>query len=152
MTALKEEIDSTIAQATKKAKVSSMNELCKYIPDEDGYRMHHFSLKKLKQADPSKLATLLNKNILEPQSLKEIQGRPRTPGKKKAKLDLGAAEIQALLKLARQSNNTALVEKLQSSLPFSALKKQMLQSIKDEKIDIELWNSYVEFLRSRDNA
>ena len=147
MTLLKDEIDSILAQATKKAKASNINELCYYIPDENGYRMHHFTLRKLRETDPSKLISLINEHILKAESLKKVKGKPRAPSKK---LNLGSSDLYALLNLARQSNNTALVEKLQESLPFSVIKKQMLESIRNEKIDEGLWNSYVSFLRSRD--
>ena len=149
-----DDLDSILQDAKKKVGASSVNELSHYLPTENGYRMHHFTLVKLKKTNPKQLKAFLKQYISGVENPKKLNSRPRksaSRSKGQIALNLEAAELQAFLRLARKAENQKLVEKLKASLPISTLKKEMLRCVKEEKIDIELWNSYVEAIKMRSN-
>ena len=148
----KDDLESILQGARKKVGASNTNELGRYLPAEDGYRMHHFTLEKLKKNNPKQLAALLKEYISEVAKPKMLKARPRKPAtssKGQAVVNLDAVELQTLLQLAHKAENKKLVEKLKASLPFSALKKEMVRCIMEERIDTDLWNSYIEAIKMR---
>ncbi len=66
----KDELEKLIDRAIKKVRGSKENDLCKFLPGPSGGYMHHFTLRKLKNADPSQLFTLLQNLLLKQTYLK----------------------------------------------------------------------------------
>lgn len=146
-----DELDLLLTRAQQKVNAPNVHELSKYLPSKDGFYMHHFSMMKLKKTNPEKLKSLIEKFILQVENPVKLQIKPRNSKKpkKSAPLNLGLSELQALIELAEHSNNSALAEKLRTNLPFSAIKQEMLRCIREERVDLKLWNSYVGVINSR---
>lgn len=147
-----DETNSIIERAIKKVGARKENELCKYIPMSAGGYMHHFTLKKMKRRDPSELSALINRFILgpnEPTSVAPKQRAPRGSRKKKDVPSLSRSHLDQMIALARSAGARDLVALLSPKKSLAAAKKELIQAIKDERIDENLWMNYVDLTNSK---
>ena len=143
----REDLDKLIDKAIKKVHGTKENDLCKYLPGPTGGYMHHFTLRKLKKSDPAQLFGLLQKFIVEANIPNALDPKPRAPrGSRKRRdfITFTRSDIERVLELARKVGDNDLVARFspKRSLPF--LKRELIRSIRENKIDQELWNSYAE--------
>ena len=150
MNVSKEDIEKTIGEAIKKIRGQKEVDVCKYLPaaSGNGY-VHHFTLKKMKKNEPAALQGLLREFILnkaEPTSLTPKQRAPR--GSRKAARGgttiFNRQDLSALIDLARKAGYQDLVTKLSPKRSLSSLRGDLIRMIKEERVDQELWNLYVE--------
>ena len=80
------EIEEVIAKAIKKVNGRKENDLCKYLPMSTGGYMHHFTLRKMKNRQPSELGSLIEKFIINTEKPSAVapkqraaRGSPQTP-------------------------------------------------------------------------
>jgi len=142
-----EDFEAVIARAIKKVGARKENELCKYIPMTTGGYMHHFTLKKMKRRDPRELATLIEKFILNPTAPSSISPKQRAPRGSRKKKDfphLNRTQIEQMIALARNANAREILALLTPKKSLAAIKKELIQSIKQERIDETLWANYTE--------
>src|SRR3989338_9428199 len=106
------EIEEIIAKAIKKVCGKKENELCKYIPVTSGGYMHHFTLKKMKNKQPSELGTLLEKFILnseKPSRINPKQRAARGSRKKRDQYTFSRTQLEKMIHLARSSGNKEII-------------------------------------------
>ena len=142
-----EDFESTIERAIKKVGARKENELCKYIPMTTGGYMHHFTLKKMKRRDPKELLNLITRFILSPQAPSSIAPKQRAPRGSRKKKDLptlSKSQIEQMIALARNANAKEILALLTPKKSLTALKKELIQSIRQERVDEGLWQNYVE--------
>ncbi len=148
-----EELEKVISKAIKKVGGNKENDLCKYIPMSSGGYMHHFTLKKMKNKDPRELLTLIEKFILN-QNPKAVAPKPRAARgsrKRRDQMNLSKTQLERLLNMARLAGDKEMISILSPKKSLISLKKELIQSIRQERIEQELWNAYVEALSSEQN-
>ncbi len=147
-----EDFESTVKRAIQKIGARKLNDLCKYIPMSNGGYMHHFTLKKLKRHDPKELATLIDRFILnpsDPNSIAPKQRAPRGSRKKKGSLNLNKTQIEQVIALARNANAKEILALLSPKKSLAALKKELTSSIRNERVEQNLWESYVDAISQK---
>jgi hypothetical protein len=151
----REELEKLIEKAIKKLHVSRENELCKYLPGDTGGYMHHFTLRKLKHAAPERLISLIQNFILEmetPHALMPKRRAPRGSRKQNEMLHFSRADIEKVLDLARKAGDKDLLARFCPKRPLALLKKELIRSIRENRICHELWNSYVELVEGQKDS
>lgn len=136
-----------ISQAMRKIKAGKENDICRYLPSPKGGYYHHFSMQKMKTEDPEGLMGLIEKHILKPSNPKEVPPRPRAPRgsrKRREYHQLSKPDIDRLLFLARQAGDKEMVRKLTPKKEFKACKKELIAAIKQNRVEEDLWDCYVE--------
>lgn len=150
-TSSKEEIEKLIGKAIKKVCGNKENDLCRYLPGPSGGYMHHFTLKKMKGTAPDQLLKMLRTFILDSDSPRVIHPKPRAPRGSKKRRDLinfTKTDIERVLELARQVGDKDLLARFSPKKPLPALKRELIRSIRNGIVSIELWNAYVEAVKS----
>lgn len=147
-----EQVKSYIQKALKKINGTNENSICRYLPGEGnhGY-MHHFTYRKLKSQEPEKFIQLLNKHIIDSTKLQSIppkQRAARGSRKRPNQLNFTKNDIDRILQMARAQGEKDLIRKL-SRKDLKALKRELIQNIKNNRIDQELWNSYVDAITNQ---
>lgn len=147
------ELESIITKAIKKVGGSKENDLCRYIPMSSGGYMHHFTLRKMKNKQPDSLLTLIEKFIINkvPTTIPPKTRAARGSRKRKDQLNFTKSQLEKLLNMARLAGDKEMISILSPKKSFNALKRELIQNIKQEKISQELWNTYVETLTTLQN-
>lgn len=141
------EIEAVIAKAIKKLGAKKENELCKYLPMTSGGYMHHFTFKKTKSKDPKKLATLIDQYIIdahEPKAVQPKQRAARGSRKRKDQITFTRGQLDRMLNIARLAGDNEIITVLSPKKSLASCKRELMQSVKNGKVEPELWNSYVE--------
>ncbi len=147
-----EELEDVIGKAIKKIRGTKENDLCKYIPISTGGYIHHFTLKKMKYKSPVELSSLIEKFIVNQNSPKVIppkQRAARGSKKKKDNLLFSKLQLDRLLNMARMSGDKEMISLLSPKKSLAQCKRDLIQSIRNEVVDHELWNSYNEAVDSQ---
>jgi hypothetical protein len=145
------EIEEMIFRAIKKVGVRKENDLCKYIPTPDGY-LHHFTLRKMKKKQPSELASMIKEHIInveKPKALPPKQRAPRGSRKRKDQLNFSKWQLERMLNIARLAGDKEIISLLSPKKSLASYKRELIQSVRHNKIDNELWNGYVESVNAQ---
>ncbi len=141
------EIEDVIARAIKKVGGSKENDLCKYLPMQTGGYMHHFTMRKMKTKQPSELGSMIEKFIIRadrPNSVPPKTRAPRGSRKRKDQLAFSRTQLERMLQIARMAGDKEMIAVLSPKKSLASAKRELIASIRHNKIDQELWNSYVE--------
>ncbi|HSX11869.1 MAG TPA: hypothetical protein VLF61_00050, partial [Rhabdochlamydiaceae bacterium] len=141
------EIEDIIAKAIKKVGGRKENDLCKYLPMNSGGYMHHFTLRKMKNKQPSELGSLIEKFIINsdrPSSVPPKQRAARGSRKKRDQVAFTRTQLERMLNIARLAGDKEMVSILSPKKSLSSAKRELIASIRHGKVEQELWNSYVE--------
>lgn len=149
------DLEDVIAKAIKKVGASKENELCKYIPMPigDGY-MHHFTLKKMKYKKPCELASLIEQFIIKidkPAVIAPKQRAPRGSRKRKDQITFSRLQLERMLNIARLAGDKEIISILSPKKSLATYKRELIQSIRQNKIEHELWNGYLESIAALNN-
>jgi SpoVK/Ycf46/Vps4 family AAA+-type ATPase len=140
------ELEDMITRAMKKVGGKNENSLCRYLPMKDGY-MHHFTLRKMKHAEPQKLSEMIKTFIIDtqkPLTVPPKQRAARGSRKKKDQIVLTKADIDRILHMARAIGDKEVIRKLTPRKDLRVLRRELISSIRQNKVDQELWLNYVE--------
>lgn len=143
----REELENLIAKAIKKVAGKKENDLCKYIPGPSGGYMHHFTLRKLKNSDPAQLGELLKEYIVESSKPKALDPKPRAPRGSRKRHDFvrfSRNDIERVIELARSVGDSDLVARFSPKRSLAALKRELIRTIRNNKVNEELWKAYAE--------
>ncbi len=148
MTATQElKLKDTVEQAMKKIGASKESDLCRYLPSSGGGYIHHFTYNKLKKTSPGECVSLIEEFILKNHNLKQLDPKPRAPrNSKQPDLSLPNEMFLQVLKLAQEANNQELLARLLGSKPLNQIKRELISSIRAEKVDVALWEAYTNSL------
>jgi hypothetical protein len=141
------ELEDVIARAIKKVGAKRETDLCRYIAMPGGGYMHHFTWRKNKKRFPHELGTQIEQSILHadrPSRVAPKQRAPRGSRKRKNPFNFSRTQLEKLLSVARQTGDKEIVSMLSPQLPFEKCKKELLSSIRHNRIESELWNAYCE--------
>jgi hypothetical protein len=148
------EIEDIISKAIKKVGGRKENDLCRFIPMTSGGYMHHFTLKKLKIRSPDQLGTLIEKFIInadKPSSVTPKSRAPRGSRKKRDSLQFTRNQLERMLTIARMAGDKEMVSVLAPKKSLASCKRELISSIRHNKVDSELWNAYVECMNTINN-
>lgn len=140
------EIEDVIASAIKKVGARRENDICRYIPMNGGY-MHHFTLKKMKMKQPQELGAMIQRFIINtdrPGTVAPKQRAARGSRKKRDYITFNRNDLNRLLVLAKLAGDEEMVEILQPKKSLLSLKKDLINAIRQNRIDLDLWSAYIE--------
>jgi hypothetical protein len=141
------ELDELINAAVKKVGARKENDLCHYLPMSTGGYMHHFTMRKMKHQGPDRLAEMINQYIIKtdrPLTVTPKQRAARGSRKKKGQVVLSGTDLERLINLVRTSGDKDMVKKLLPQKELKVIKRELIQAIKQNRVDLNLWNSFVE--------
>lgn len=144
-----QDIEEAITKALKKIGSTRESDLCRYLPGDDGRYIHHFTMKKMKQRQPKQLLEMLEKNIFskdKPSRLQHRQRAPRGSRKRLELMNLTRQDMDKVILALRQTGDKDIVKKLSPKRDLKTLKRELGLSIKQGRIEHELWNAYVDAL------
>ena len=145
-------LEGIITKAITKLGASKENELCKYLPMPAGGYMHHFTLRKMKTEQPQELSQMIEEFINAVEKPIAVPPKPRAPrGSRKRRdgLNLTKTELDRMLHIARCAGDKDLVAKLMPKKSLAALKRELIATIRHNKVNHELWNSYSESIAAQ---
>ena len=146
------DIEDVIAKAIKKVGARKENELCKYLPMKSGGYMHHFTLKKMKNKQPSELASIIERHVIQsdkPSVIAPKQRAARGSRKRREHMNFNRVQLERMLNIARLAGDKEIITILSPRKSVSSCKRELIQSIRHNKIEPELWNSYVESVQAQ---
>jgi hypothetical protein len=141
------EIEDVITKAIKKVNGRKENDLCKYIPMTSGGYMHHFTLKKMKNRQPSELSTLIERFIINsdrPSVVTPKQRAARGSRKRRDQYSFSRLQLERMLNIARLEGDKEMISILAPKKSLATCKRDLIVSIRHGKVEQELWNAYVE--------
>ncbi len=140
------ETEELIKKALQKIGGNKEKDICRYLPaDTEGY-MHHFTLRKIKKTSPTQLRSLIEEFILSSPAPRVIDPKPRA--RRNKSLALNQADLKLILKLAQKTGDKHLLSKLGAKLSLPRIKRELIKTIKEDRVEEELWYSYVQALES----
>ena len=148
-------IEDIITKAIKKIGGKKENELCKYLPMKTGGYMHHFTMRKMKVKQPQELSAIIEKHVLnadKPIVIAPKQRAPRGSRKKRDHLNFTRMQLERMLSIARMAGDKEIITILSPRKSLASCKRELIQSIRHNKVDQELWNSYNEAVQAQQLA
>ncbi len=145
-------IDDVIAKAIKKLGVRKENELCKYLPMKTGGYMHHFTLRKMKQKQPQELSAILERLVINADRSIVIapkQRAARGSRKRKDHMNFTRIQLERMLNIARLAGDKEIITILSPKKSLAASKRELIQSIRQGKVEPELWANYAESVQAQ---
>lgn len=141
------QLEQLIQTAVKKVGGKKENDICHYLPVSTGGYIHHFTMRKMKTEDPEQLAGLINKHIIHaasPQAVTPKQRAARGSRKRRDLFTFSKLDLERMLNMARLAGDKDMVRKLTPKKDLKTLKRELLSSIRNGRVEQELWNMYVE--------
>ena len=149
---MKNLVEDVIAKAVKKIGGRKENELCKYLPMKSGGYMHHFTLRKMKYKQPQELASIIERHVIQsekPTIIAPKQRAARGSRKRKDNLNFTRSQLDRMLNIARLAGDKEIMTILSPRKSVASCKRELIQSIRHNKVDQELWNSYIESIAAQ---
>jgi len=146
------EIEEVITKAIKKVNGTKENDLCKYLPMESGGYMHHFTLKKMKTKQPLELCSIIEKFIInstKPGSVPPKQRAPRGSRKRKDQYTFSRLQLERMLSIAKMAGDKEMVAVLSPKRSLATCKRELILSVRQSRVEQELWNAYVEAIHAQ---
>ena len=141
------EVETVIERAMKKVGCRQENELCKYLPMKTGGYMHHFTLRKMKHKQPQELSSIIQKFVIEsdkPTSVAPKQRAPRGSRKRKDQMNFTRMQLERMLNIAKLAGDKEIVSILSPKKSLASCKREIIQAIRHNRTDGDLWTNYVE--------
>jgi hypothetical protein len=141
------DVEDVITKAIKKLNLKKENELCKYLPMKSGGYMHHFTLKKMKHKQPQELAAIIDRYVLQADRAVVIppkQRAARGSRKRRDHMNFTRMQLERMLNIARLAGDKEIITILSPKKSLASCKRELIQSIRHNKVEQELWNSYAE--------
>jgi hypothetical protein len=146
------EIEEIISRAIKKVGAKRENDLCRYIPMHSGGYMHHFTLKKMKSKQPSELRAMIEEFIINtdrPGMVAPKQRAPRGSRQRRGHLTFTRSQLERMLAIARLAGDKEMVSVLSPKRSLATCKRELISSIRHNRVEAELWNAYVESMNAQ---
>lgn len=145
------DVEEIIARAIKKVGARRENDICRYIPMTSGGYMHHFTLKKMKSKQPAELGSMIEKFIINsdrPGMVAPKQRAPRGSRKRRDHLTFTRPQLERMLAIAKLAGDKEMVSVLSPRRSLAACKRELIASIRHNRLEPELWNAYAEAMNA----
>lgn len=149
------ELEDIIAKAIKKVGGNKENDLCKYLPMDNGGYMHHFTLRKMKHREPQQLGSLIEKFIIKkdaPSSVAPKRRAPRGSRKRRDNVSFSRLQLDRMLQIARLAGDKEVISMLSPKKSLPLVKRELISSIRHGRVEQELWNSYVDCMTAENQS
>lgn len=149
------ELENLIESAIKKIGARKENDLCRYLPVSTGGYIHHFTMRKMRQEDPKQLAEMIKKYIInstKPSTVPPKQRAARGSKKRRDQYLFTKEDIERMLNMARLAGDKDMIRKLTPRKDLRQIKRELIASIRHNRIDQELWISYVEAVSAQSGS
>src|SRR3989344_3886288 len=146
------EVEEVITKAIKKLGAKKENELCKYLPMKSGGYMHHFTLKKMKYKQPQELSSIIERYVVQsdkPTIIPPKQRAARGSRKRRDHLNFTRNQLERMLNIARLAGDKEIITILSPRKSVASCKRELIQSIRHNRVEQELWNNYVEAVQAQ---
>jgi hypothetical protein len=146
------EVEDVIAKAIKKIGAKKENELCKYLPMKSGGYMHHFTLRKMKYKQPHDLASIIEKFVVnadKPTVIAPKQRAARGSRKRRDHMNFTRFQLERMLNIARLAGDKEIITILSPRKSLASCKRELIQAIRHNKVDQDLWTSYTEAVQAQ---
>ncbi|HSX26826.1 MAG TPA: hypothetical protein VLE89_07475 [Chlamydiales bacterium] len=146
------DIEDVISKAIKKIGGRKENELCKYLPMKTGGYMHHFTLRKMKYKQPQELSTIIERFVInsdKPTIIAPKQRAARGSRKRRDHMNFTRNQLERMLNIARLAGDKEIITILMPKKSLATCKRELIQSIRHNKVEQELWNAYVEAVQAQ---
>jgi hypothetical protein len=143
------QLEEVIAKAVKKIEATRENDICRYLPMPTGGYIHHFTMRKMRQEEPTKLREMIEEYILQQNKPISVAPKPRAARgsrKRRDQLQFSKIDIETMLSLARSAGNKDIVRKLMPKKDLKTVKRELIVSIRHSQVDEELWQLYRELV------
>lgn len=142
------QLESLIQNAIKKLGARKENDLCRYLPWSTGGYIHHFTMGKLKNENPSQLSEMISKYIINVDKPKSVPPRKRASRGSRKKIDhltLNMQDIDRLIHMAKLAGDTDMIRKLAPKRRnLQSIKRELISLIRQGKVDQDLWTAYAD--------
>jgi hypothetical protein len=155
MTTQESSLTQTLQKAFSKLGTTKESTLCHYIPSDTGGYIHHFTFRKMKNENTKELADLIENYILKPITPVTVtpkQRAARGSRKRKDLIQLNRQAIERLLFLARTAGDKEAISLLMPRKSLATCKRELINSIRQDRVDVELWSAYTETNRAHEFA
>jgi len=145
------QLEEIIEKAIKKVEGKKENDLCKYLPMDSGGYMHHFTFRKKKHRNPNELQNLIEKFIIKsdrPGVVPPKRRAPRGSRKRRDNLAFSRVQLDRMLQIARLAGDTEMISMLSPRKSLPAVKRELIASIRHNRVEQELWNSFVDCINA----
>ena len=145
-------VDELLAKAMKKVGARKENELCKYLSMKSGGYMHHFTFRKMRAKQPQELAAIVDRFVNQvdrPLVVAPKQRAARGSRKRRDHLNFTRNQLERMLNIARLAGDKEIISVLSPKKSLATCKRELIQSIRHNKIDQDLWNGYVESVNAQ---
>jgi hypothetical protein len=146
------EVEDVIAKAIKKLGAKKENELCKYLPMKSGGYMHHFTLRKMKYKQPQELSGIIERFVINadrPMVISPKQRAARGSRKRKDHMNFTRVQLERMLNIARLAGDKEIITILSPRKSLASCKRELIQSIRHNKVEADLWASYTEAVHAQ---
>ena len=146
------DLEEILSKAIKKVGVGKENDLCKYIPMTSGGYMHHFTLRKMRKKNPVELSSMIKKFIINNSRPIAVAPKPRAARgsrKRRDQLTFTKWQLERMLNIARLAGDKDIISILSPKKSLASYKRELIQSIRQNKVDQELWNGYAESVNTQ---
>lgn len=146
------DVEEVITKAIKKLGAKKENELCKYLPMKSGGYMHHFTLRKMKSKQPHELAGIIERFVINsdrPSVIAPKQRAARGSRKRRDHMNFTRIQLERMLNIARLAGDKEIITILSPKKSLASCKRELIQAIRHNKAEQELWNSYVEAVQAQ---
>lgn len=146
------EIEDVISKAIKKIGGRKENELCKYLPMKSGGYMHHFTLRKMKYKQPQELSGIIERFVInsdKPSIIAPKQRAARGSRKRRDHMNFTRNQLERMLNIARLAGDKEIITILSPKKSLATCKRELIQSIRHNKVEVEQWNGYVEAVQAQ---
>lgn len=142
------QLDNLINSAVKKVGGRKENDICHYLPalSGPGY-IHHFTMRKMKHESPQQLADMINKFIINSSNPQEVAPKSRAARGSRKRRDLFTftkTDLERMLNMARLAGDKDMVRKLTPRKDLKTIKRELLSSIRQGRVEQDLWSLYCE--------
>lgn len=145
-------IDDLISKAIRKIGGRKESELCRYLPMKTGGYMHHFTLRKMKAKQPQDLSAMIDRFVMNTDKLIVVppkQRAARGSRKRRDHMNFTRNQLERMLNIARLAGDKEIISILSPRKSLATCKRELIQSIRHNKVDQELWNGYVEAVNAQ---
>jgi hypothetical protein len=145
-------IEDVISKAIRKIGAKKENELCKYLPMKTGGYMHHFTLRKMKAKQPQDLSQMIERFVLNADKLVIVapkQRAARGSRKRRDHMNFTRNQLERMLNIARLAGDKEIISILSPRKSLATCKRELIQSVRHNKVDQDLWNGYVEAVNAQ---
>lgn len=141
------ELETLIDKAIKKVSGNKENDICRYLPAKNGGYLHHFTLRKMKTEERTQLSDMIQRYILSVDTPVTVQPKPRAARgsrKRRDQIAFSKHDLERMLAHARAAGDQDMVRKLTPVKDLKTIKRELIASIRHNKIEEGLWLSYVD--------